>query len=57
MWLVCLAMQMPPASPPLWWGGRVWSSPVLNVGVRPAVFVSAVEQAIGVTVQLRLPLP
>jgi hypothetical protein len=43
-----------PAAPalPLWWSGRVYTSPALHVGVRGAAFVGAGELAAGVSVRV-----
>jgi len=52
-----LALQARPAPTLPWAGGRLYSSPRLNVGARPALLVTPEERAVGVTVQVRLPLP
>ena len=39
-------------------GGRIYTSPRLHVGVRPAVFEAPMgEWAVGVTVQVRMEMP
>jgi hypothetical protein len=44
------APAMPPR--PLWWSGRVYTSPELHVGIRGAAFVGAGEIACGVSVRV-----
>jgi hypothetical protein len=48
---LALAAVSPP-SPPNWYGGRIYTSASVHVGMRPAVLVSAEELAAGVTVQV-----
>ena len=49
--LVALQTPAPPPSSP-WFGGRVWTSPSLHVGVRPSFYVDSGEVAGAITVQL-----
>jgi hypothetical protein len=51
--VAALQGQAPDPSPP-WYGrtGRVYTSPVLHVGVRPAVHLEVGEADVGLTVQV-----
>lgn len=53
---LALSLQASPApAPPPWWGGRIVSSPVLHVGVRPAFSLdneARLEIGVGFTVQV-----
>jgi len=51
-----LALQAGPAAPPEPAPWRVYASERLHVGVRPAMLMTPDESAVGVTVQVRLPL-
>lgn len=50
--LVLQALQGPPLPAPPWIGGRVFTSPIIHIGVRPAAFASHDEYAVGCTVQV-----
>jgi hypothetical protein len=51
-----VALSGPPPPVPPWFGtaGRVYTSPAIHVGVRPALFVAPSELDVGLTVQVTI---